>query len=876
MLRINQNSSATGAMSYYTTGDYYLEGQELVGQWRGEGAKRLGLIGEVEKEAWDALCNNRNPATGGKLTLRQKENRRVGYDFNFHVPKSVSVLYGMTKDERILDAFRDSVADTMREIELETQARVRKAGKNDTRISGNMVWGEFVHFTSRPVDGVPDPHLHAHCFVFNATRDTKEKAWKAIDISDTKRDAPYFEARFHSRMARRMCELGIGVERTKTGWEIADIPKSVIRTFSRRTALIEKEAKRKNVSNPKAKAELGAKTREKKQKHLTFDQLRAAWSSSLTANERAVIAAVADRVGNKPIGEDAKAPAEAVRNAADHCFERKSVLPERTVMAEAMKQAYGKAGPDAVEKAFQRHGFVVGERGGQRMATTREVLKEEMRMLAFARDGRGTEAKLADKPHAFTRDWLNDGQRRAVEHVLQSRDRVIVIRGAAGVGKTTMMKEAVEAIQAGGKQVFTFAPSTEASRGVLRSEQFDNADTVARLLADERLQCKLPGNVIWIDEAGLLGTRTMAEVFDLAERVEARVVLSGDKRQHGSVERGAALRLLEEEAGLVPAEIKEIQRQEGKYKAAVQAMSEGRTEDGFKQLDAMGWVKEVANEDRCQVIAKDYIATVASGKTALVVSPTHSEGEKITAEIRDALKRKGHLDKTEQPVLQLVNANLTEAERTDPVNYSPGSVIEFHQNAKGLRKGERMVIGNGQLPLHHAARFQAFKLGELRLAVGDLVRITKNGRTADGKHTLNNGTRYSVKAFTRSGDIVLDNGWMVSKNFGHLTYGYVTTSHAAQGKSVKHVLIGQSAESFRASSREQFYVSVSRGKKQATIYTDDKKALLEAVSRSDDRLTAIEFVDRRNRVAVQQGQDKTRLAAKDAVNRNREERDYER
>ena len=177
----------------------------------------------------------------------------------------------------------------------------------------------------------------------------------------------------------------------------------------------------------------------------------------------------------------------------------------------------------------------------------------------------------------------------------------------------------------------------------LRSEGFGNADTVARLLIDERLHEKLRGQVIWIDEAGLLGTKTMARVFDLAEKLDARVILSGDRRQHGSVERGAALRLLEEEAGLVPAEIKDILRQRGAYMQAVQALSDGRTEDGFKQLDELGWVREVADEDRYRVLAKDYVATVAAGKSALVVSPTHREGEKITAEIRSELKKLGRL-----------------------------------------------------------------------------------------------------------------------------------------------------------------------------------------------------------------------------------------
>jgi ATP-dependent exoDNAse (exonuclease V) alpha subunit len=59
---------------------------------------------------------------------------------------------------------------------------------------------------------------------------------------------------------------------------------------------------------------------------------------------------------------------------------------------------------------------------------------------------------------------------------------------------------------------------------------------------------------------------------------------------------------------------------------------------------------------------------------------------------------------------------------------------------------------------------------------------------------------------------------------------------------VDRVFIGQSSESFPASSREQFYVSASRGKEQVTVYTDDKHALLDAVCRADERLTATELM----------------------------------
>ena len=98
MLRIVQNISAGGAKTYYSSADYYTEGQELQGVWRGQGAARLGLSGAVQKEAWESLCDNRDPKTGLPLTVRHKQERSVGYDFNFHVPKSVSLLYELTRD----------------------------------------------------------------------------------------------------------------------------------------------------------------------------------------------------------------------------------------------------------------------------------------------------------------------------------------------------------------------------------------------------------------------------------------------------------------------------------------------------------------------------------------------------------------------------------------------------------------------------------------------------------------------------------------------------------------------------------------------------------------------------------------------------------
>ncbi len=175
-------------------------------------------------------------------------------------------------------------------------------------------------------------------------------------------------------------------------------------------------------------------------------------------------------------------------------------------------------------------------------------------------------------------------------------------------------------------------------------------------------------------------------------------------------------------------------------------------------------------------------------------------------------------------------------------------MLQFHQNAPGHKNGSRLVVAEGEkLPLQYAERFEVYRPAQLTLAVGDRVRITANGKTRDGKHALRNGSLFTVRGFTPQGDPVIDRGWVIAREFGHLAHGYVVTSHASQGKTVDKVFIGQSSLSFPASNRRQFYVSVSRGREQALVFTDDKRELLKAVERPDEPLSATEFAQTKRR-----------------------------
>jgi len=845
MIRITQQNSGAAAKRYYATADYYSEGQELVGSWGGKGASRLGLEGTVDKFSFERLCDNLDPRTGEPLTVRTRTERTVGYDFTFSVPKSVSLLYAMSGDQDIMEAFRGAVDDTMREIETEMKTRVRMGGKDEDRVTGNMVWAEFIHTTSRPVGGLPDPQLHAHVFAFNTTWDEEESRWKAGQFRELKRDAPYFQAGFRVRLANRLQELGFGVERKRDDFEIAGIPPDVLKRFSRRTALIEKVAAEKGITDPDRKGELGAETREKKESNLGWEALRKEWNARLTDGERDALAAVhrREQAAARPEREER----QAVDHAIDHSFVREAVVPERKLLTEALKRGLGAVTVEDMAREVQERPLIRSDSEGRKMATTTEMVALESKLIEFARQGRGRCRPLGDPERPVSRDWFNEGQRAAVRHVLGSRDRVMIIRGAAGTGKTTLEQEIGEALAEAGRPVVALAQSVKASREVLRQEAgFANADTVAMFLKDEKMQESARNGLVLVDEASQLGTRDMLRVFGVAESVGARVLLVGDRYQHRSVTAGEPLKLLEDMAGLKVAQVTEIVRQERDYKKAAEALSRGRIVEGFAELNKLGWVKQVLDEERNQQLARAYLAAAAekksngNPKSALVVSPTHREADQITDAIRTALKAQGKLQK-ECIVKAWVPTHLTDAQKADVTELEPGYLLQFNQNAPGYTKGSRLIVGEGAPPpTELAKRFEVYRPMELALAAGDRIRITAGGKTKDGGR-LNNGALLTVKGFNKRGDIIVDHGRVIDRDFGHLTHGYVVTSHASQGVTVDKVFVGMSSESFPATYQRTAYVALTRGREQVQIFTDDKAELLRAISRPDDPMSATEL-----------------------------------
>jgi len=362
------------------------------------------------------------------------------------------------------------------------------------------------------------------------------------------------------------------------------------------------------------------------------------------------------------------------------------------------------------------------------------------------------------------------------------------------------------------------------------------------------------------------------------------------------VERGDAMRIIEEYGNVKPASISKNQRQKNdQYREAVSSLSNGNIEEGYRSLDKMGAIKE--GEDMNAVtenVANEYIESVKSRNKTIVVAITHAQGQAVTKNIRTKLKEEGRLKRDDKAFKSFKNMGLDHAQKKDHINYHTGNMIEFHQNVKGgIGRGSRFEIsridkeGNVlmkseknrereiKLPMNEVGKFSVFEKKPLPLAIGDQIRITKSGSTLDA-HRLENGDMMKVKGFSDDGNIKAFTGRKtvtIDKDFGHLAHGYTVTSQKSQGKTVNKVIIMQGSVSGKASSMEQFYVSASRGKFSISVHTDDKDLLLHNIKRTSKRMTAMEVAgekEKNNVLTKKFNKEKENTPAKSASKLNTE------
>jgi conjugative relaxase-like TrwC/TraI family protein len=857
-------------------GDYYDEGQRVSGEWIGSGAEQLGLIGKVRANEFLRLCENQHPATGEKLTQRlnttrvngdeNAANRRVFYDFTFSPPKSVSVVALAGADERIVAAHHEAVRSAMRELEAFATTRVRVSGSHGDRATGNFAAALFTHDTSRALD----PHLHTHCVIFNATFDPVEQRWKALQNYELLRARKFAENVYYHELARQLRGFGYSIQNQARGdFQIEGITAEICDRFSKRDAEVDRAlaqllADKPELANTNLKelrAKLAVKTRARKQKDLSRADLRALWGSQLSDTERALLRQMTNRAEKISAANNRVDLTEAVQWAEEHLFDRNSVVLECQLWQQALERARGENFSIAELKESTRTRNYIRNAERPNEVTLRDVLMRELEIVRHVKDGVSVCRPLVDNPQPIN-PKLDEEQRKALDSLLSSTNTVSLFRGGAGTGKSFVLRELVEQIGQARKALVVLAPQRQQVVD-MESAGFSTPTTITNFLLKGELTADA---VVVVDEAGQIGGRQMHQLLSLARERNARVILSGDTRQHGAVEASDALLAIERYSGITPVELHTIRRQDPalarthsernrikQYRKAVEAAAAGKLVESFKRLDQMGAIVACGLGEQADKLADEYLRLAEQKASAVVVSQTWSEVHRVNWRVRDALKSKGLLGANDVIVQALEKYDLTNAQKRDARFYPKEGVIVFNQKVRqaapgangkllGIVKTGVLIEVDGKCVTVVNKLLDKITVclpREVPVAVGERLHLKANRKLATGARTTN-GELVTVKTVRTDGEIELADGRVLEKCFREFLPGYAITSYGSQGKTVDHVLFSDSTIK-AATNAQQWYVTISRGRRGVRIFTPDKIQLRENLVRSGHRPLAMEL-----------------------------------
>ena len=891
MLRMKPVKNAKQAEEYYAKSDggYYMDGEELGREWGGKAATMLGLSGPPEFDHFRNLLHGLDPHTGKQLTAKLIEGRLAAWDVTASVPKGVTVALERG-DERIQELIWRANQLAMGDLESYATTRVRKDGQQADRKTSNLVWYSVEHAETRPVEdkslpqdhpwrAMPDMDRHIHNVIANVTYDEVEDTWKAVKYRPIMDLRNYFDRKFDHYLAGFLAGAGyeIGTRFKENGkyhtWDIKGIPDPVIKSNSRRSGEIEEleesivaERQEKDATAPDRlsaveRDKLGATSRQQKDDDLTLAGCREFWDSRITSEEGDAIAETIRRAkaGANPPPE--KRAEKAMDFAFRHHAEQQSVFRIEHLAATAMERSMGTATPSEIDRAIrQLPGVIIREMDGRTMVTTAGLQREEDFIVDFATFGQG-KALPVGVAGELSCGRLNKEQWGAVTGLLNSASRVSMVQGPAGAGKSSMLGKFDEGMKLRGQDV-TYLATTAKATEVLQKDGFA-AHTLARFLLDERMQTAATGGRVVIDESSMLGHKDAYRLFALADKLDLTLILIGDPMQHGSVGRGATMRLLSQYGNVKPLRLTTILRQkdaeDARYLTAARLLSEGKSVEGFDTFDQMAWVKEMDDDTaRTQAIAADYVQGMdelkafRSDERVLVVSPTHAEAARITTEIRSRLREAGRLGEEEQEVTRLVAADASEAERGEDTTFRAGQVLEFHSEAGRFKKGQRITVTDpAKVPVEHADAFTLYRQETMKVAAGDVIRFTGRVKAIRREQTYKNGDTRTIIGTTLGGNLRLDDGCVIAADAGHFRHGYVETSFGSQGRTVQRVILGMSSASLGATNAEQIYVSSTRARQRLTLYTDDKEAVREAIAESSQKLVALDLRDAKPPTASQ-------------------------
>ncbi len=889
MLTISKPLSASQARTYHAREfaaqeqNYWSRDQQGHSEWQGRLAEQWNLTGAVEAQHFARLSEGQHPHTEEQLVRHQvsrtyegkfgKEvtsaEHRAGWDATFSAPKSVSLTALVGGDDRVREAHRESVRVALSELERYTQARIGNVHAPET--TGRFIAATFEHDTARPVDGYAAPQLHTHAVIFNVT-ERENGETRALQPHEMFVSQRYITAVYRSELALRLERPGYELERGKHGQpEIRGYTKEYLEASSPRREQIKDHLREQGIDGAAAAQIAALHTRDRKELLSPEEVLQRHRELAAQYGHQADrVVAQAHEHGQHRMQDPEMQAQRAVTWARDHVFERSAVQDRRAILETALVRGMGETTYAQVRQEFERR-IEAGEFreishvGAGQQFTTAAMERMEREIVGRMQEGnwRDYSDPMLVSPHVriATEDRhpeLNASQRRAVDEIFLSREKIVGLDGIAGAGKTTTLSVIREGAKAEGYKVEGFAPTSRASQKL--AETGMETSTLQKHLArgqepDNGAKC-----LYVLDESSLASTR---QVHEFVNRLHPndRVLLVGDRRQHEAVEAGRPFAQLQD-AGMKTVKLEEIVRQrDPELKQVVEQLARGEVRVAIQNLDRQGRVHEIPGHDeRIAAIAKEY---AKSPENTLVVSPDNRSRMEINERIHAELQGRGVVSGEEYSIRTLVpRQELTGADRTWAERYEAGDVLRYARASKetGIGRGEYAQVKSVDAPKNRLTvelqdgtehtydprrqqGVSVFREEMRNFSVGGRIQFTAPANELK----VANRELGIIESIGKDGRLRLkmDCGRTVEldpRKHPHLDHGYAMTSHSSQGQTADRVLIHVDSELGAKDllNSRMAYVSVSRGRYDAQIFTNNAPMLGQELSRDVSHSPAIQ------------------------------------
>lgn len=857
---------------YYSEEDYYLgKGDERFQlHFDGQIADQLGIKGVAKKEDWQAVTKGDYSRFGEKTLWNGKGQHRIGADIGFSAPKSFSIAALVSGDDRLIEVHKRAIEACKKVYEEECIVARYGHGSNIWKNAEQALFAHVTHISNRD----QEPQLHEHLLILNVTRGEDGELRKMESKLLVEKQKLLNEI-YLQKLAEGAKELGYDVEWRKSlngnvvQPEIADVSREQIQAFSKRSAEVEAYLKDKYGVNaqeatPRQRRTAALATRKRKEE-TNLEELRKTWK--VEANKLGVrITSDNTRNNSEYNGQHVE---KALKDALGHFLEREASVQESQLLAKAMffGREHGIRYED-IRKCYddmKRSGNVVEKEGlrANKLITDKKSLFFETKLIESVRRGKGQVEPAETKENVINKladTKLSEEQKEVAAFLLTSTDRVVGVNGYAGAGKTTTLKPVVETLKEKGFDVIGLAPSHKAVEALgdagVSGQTMQGFIHPAHL--SENLERMSTKTVLVLDEAGMVSTKDMVSVLAMAEKKGARVILSGDIKQHQSVEAGPAFKIVQNIARGDTKYIKTIVRQanaETEVRESLKDVAED-VKGAAKKLLQAGLIKEIENrEELYGTVAVEYVHSIGKNVDTVVITETNRDRIEINKKIREILFKNAE---GERKVTTFRVKNVTEAEKTNKSSYEEGDVVRFQREYATLdvKMGETYKVKHfltdkvailedkaGKELKFDITKYKSFDIGkieEMPVCVGEKIRITDNSLLK--KAGLTNGLQAEVTGFgEKTIHVTLENGRKTALNLegAPIDYRYAGTGHSTQGKTVSHEILVRDPS---VSDARSFYTDVTRTKKSAVVYTSNTDALLSKLGVTKEKLLARDAV----------------------------------